>query len=353
MHLQIVDDRVYSIVNIFESQEVGAMKSSFLHKAIFLAVIVTGLSLAGFAQQPAATPISGGQGGTEFMDTEIPSNSRVAEIHVFSGEFIDAIQMMYALPDGRTLMGQRHGGPGGRRSVFRLDSDEYITGISGNYGEYIDSIQIQTNKRSSQLLGGTGGRQTYSLNVPNRNQAVGFTGRTGEYLDAIGLTYLPIKFQNVSKTMIQGGRGGNEFADTDIPYGARITEIRVRSAKNIDSIQAVYLLQDGSRYEGPLHGGSGGNLSVFRLDSDEYITGISGRYGLYIDSLTIKTNKRTSATYGGKGGNTPFNIAVSGNTRAIGFAGRAASYLDAIGLTTATSDRSFSRERWNRFRVPR
>jgi hypothetical protein len=97
--------------------------------------------------------------------------------------------------DGRTMEGPRRGGTGGRGDVFRLDSDEYVTGIYGRFGDYVDSLVIRTNKRTSQTFGGRGGRSEYRVDVPQGSMAVGFAGRSARYLDAIGLTYEAISNQ--------------------------------------------------------------------------------------------------------------------------------------------------------------
>lgn len=329
------------------------MRKSFVCSVVVLAAFIACTSQFGFSQQPASTIVTGGQGGFPFTDTEIPSGSRIAEVHIFSGKYIDAVQIAYRLPNGRVLMGPKHGGQGGQQNIFRIDSDEYITGLSGRYGNFIDSLQIHTNKRTSPFLGGSGGNREYRINVPAGNQAVGFTGRAAEYLDAIGLTYMPLRILQIEQTNLAGGGGGNEFSDTDIPSGAKIKEIRIRSSRFVDAIQAVYTLRDGSILEGPLHGGRGGNIRVFRLDPDEYITAITGRYGRFIDSITIQTNKRTSQVFGGSGGDRNFRISVPPGNQVVGFVGRAAQYLDAIGLNYTSAERPPQRQRRNRFRVPR
>jgi hypothetical protein len=330
------------------------MKGTFFCTMLLLVASI-GPSLSGFAQQPVPTRVLGGQGGIQFSDMEFPPGGRVLEVHVFCGEFVDAVQLLYILPDGQTLLGPRHGGSGGQERVFRLDSDEYIVGLSGRYGAYIDSLQLRTNKRTSPIFGGAGGSRSYRIDVTQGHQAVGLVGRAGEYLDAVGLTSIPIMIRQIEQTKIVGGEGGNPFADRDVPQGARISEVRVRSGNNIDSIQAVYTLPDGSLLEGPLHGGRGGSNGVFRLDPDEYITGFSGRSGLYIDSLIIQTNKRRSQVFGGSGGSRVFSIAVPAGNRAIGFAGRSGDYLDSIGLTYAPigSERENQRRRPSRYRRDR
>jgi hypothetical protein len=279
-----------------------------------------------------STITAGGDGGVLFSDTEIPSGARIFEIYVHCGRYVDSVQIAYILPDGRTLAGPRHGGSGGQRQVFRLDSDEHLLGISGRYGDYIDSIKFYTDKRTSPTYGGSGGKRDFRIEVPSHNHAIGFVGRAARYLDAIGLNFVPMTIQQIKRTRIVGGGGGSAFSDQDIPLGARISEIRIRSADYVDAVQFVYILQDGRLLEGPRHGGTGGRSRVFRLDSDEHLLGISGRYGRYIDSIKFHTDKRTSPTYGGSGGTRSYQLNAPDGNQAIGLAGRAARYLDAIGL---------------------
>jgi len=326
--------------------EAVAMRDSIPKFVVCFIILLLGMICTGFTQEITPTQVAGGGGGSSFADAGIPSEARVVEVYVSSGDFIDSIQMNYELPDGRTTMGPRHGGPGGRQNTFRLDSDEYITGISGRYAKYIDSIRIQTNKRTSPTYGGSGGERDYRIDVPNQSQAVGFTGRSGNFLDAIGLMSMPIR-SRMTQSDIFGGRGGSPFSDENIPQAARISEIRIQAGERIDGIQAVYTLRDGRQQEGTYHGGRGGRGNVFRLDSDEYVIGIYGRYGENVDSLTIRTNKRTSPTYGGRGGNKDYRVDVPSGSMAIGFQGRSGQRLDAIGLVTGKA--GDSRNRFRRF----
>lgn len=303
------------------------------YSAALIFLVLAGLACVGYAQQPSATNIAGGRGGNQFADTRASSDARILEIQVCAGDRVDSVQVVYQLPDGRAVSGQRHGGSGGSTHVFRLDSDEYVTAISGRYGDTVDSMTIQTNKRSSPRFGGSGGSKDYRLEIPYGNQAVGFLGRSGQYLDAVGLLYAPLPAAQASQGVIFGGRGGSAFSDDNIPAGARISEIRVRAGDRIDSIQAIYTLANGQTMEGSRHGGGGGKLNTFRLDSDEYVIGIYGRYGDNVDSIAIRTNKRTSPVFGGRGGNKDFQINAPDGSMAIGFLGRSGQHLDAIGLT--------------------
>jgi Jacalin-like lectin domain len=296
------------------------------------------------AQQATATEIVGGPGGNAFSDPQPEPGALVVEVQVRAAEYVDSVQLVYMLSDGRTVMGPQHGGAGGRLSVFHLDADEHLTGISGRSGTYIDSIQFQTNKRSSPTFGGNGGNRDFRVDVPANAQVIGLAGRAAEYLDAIGLTFIPMRRRFYSdfesapqpgQTFVAGGPGGSAFVDADIPAEASIVEVRVRAGDFIDSVQMIYSLPDGRSLEADRHGGDGGRAATFRLEPGEYIVGLSGRCGTYVDSLRIQTNMRTSQLFGGNGGERDFRIDVPEGNLATGFTGRSAEYVDAIGLTYA------------------
>jgi hypothetical protein len=299
------------------------------------------------AQEAASTELSGSGGGRAFADSAPPAGARVFEVRIATGERIDSVQIEYSLPRGRSLSGPRHGGSGGRLVVFRLDPDEFITGLSGRCGDTVDSLRIHTNRRTSELFGGSGGDREYRIDVPRGNEAVGFAGRAGNLIDAIGLVYVarPVRgfFGSPGRRPgqagdadIAGGDGGSPFTDPEPRSDTRLAEVRVYAGDHVDVIQAVYVDGNGRLVEGARHGGGGGRVTVFRLDPDEYVTGLSGRHGDVIDSLRIHTNRRTSELFGGSGGERDFRIDVPSGRQAVGFTGRAGRYLDAIGLTHGT-----------------
>jgi len=298
------------------------------------------------AQQPASTELAGNRGGRAFADPAPPSGARVFEVRIAAGDQIDSVQIEYAMPRGGNSSGPRHGGSGGRVMVFRLDPDEFITGLSGRYGENVDSLRIHTNRRTSELFGGPGGNRDYRIDVPRGNEAVGFAGRAGDGVDAIGLVYAPHPARGFfgspgrrpgqeGDAGVAGGDGGSPFSDPEPRSDMRLAEIRVYAGERVDAIQAVYE-SNGRIVEGARHGGGGGRATVFRLDRDEYVTGVSGRHGNVIDSIRIHTNKRTSELFGGSGGERDFRLDAPAGNQVVGFTGRAGRYLDAIGLTYTT-----------------
>jgi hypothetical protein len=341
IHVSFSCTSARTTINIIEVSPMNMMKRLLIAGLISIFAVLCGSGLAA-AQQATATEIAGGPGGSAFSDPEPEQGARVVEVQVHSGGYVDSIQLVYMLGDGRVVMGPQHGGDGGQLSVFHLDADEYLIGASGRSGTYIDSIEFQTNKRTSPTYGGSGGQRDFRIDVPSNAKVTGFVGRSGQYLDAIGLTFIPIRRRSFSdfggapqpgETSLAGGPGGAPFLDNDIPERARIIEVRVHAGDFVDSIQMIYALPDGRPAEAARHGGEGGRTVIFRLEPDEYIVALSGRCGTYVDSLRIHTNRRTSELIGGRGGERDFRIDVPDGNQATGFMGRAGEYLDAIGLT--------------------
>lgn len=136
-----------------------------------------------------------------------------------------------------------------------------------------------------------------------------------------------------------GGHGGKPFIDDNIPQGSRLAEIRIRAGSRLDAIQIVLEASAGDRFAMPAHGGNGGTLEIFTLDSDEFITGISGRYGSKVDCIRIQTNKQSSPTWGGAGGDADFTYLAPSGSAIGGFVGRAGDEIDAIGVLFYRQDK--------------
>ncbi len=129
-----------------------------------------------------------------------------------------------------------------------------------------------------------------------------------------------------------GGNGGKPFDHYDVPAGARLTAIHVFTEWVLNAIQFDYVAADGQPGGRPPVGGLGGEHHVFYLDEDEYLIGISGRAGWYVDSVRFHTNKRVSAVYGGAGGDRDFSFLAPEGYEVGGLFGRSAWYVDALGV---------------------
>jgi len=133
-----------------------------------------------------------------------------------------------------------------------------------------------------------------------------------------------------------GGEGGLPIEGFIVPEGARISEVQVTNGWFVDSIQVVYTAADGTRHALPGFGGNGEHTHHFLLEPGEYLVGISGRSGHYVDNIVFHTNLRVSPSYGGDSGETPFAFLAPEDSEVVGFFGRADWYVDAIGIVTRT-----------------
>jgi hypothetical protein len=146
----------------------------------------------------------------------------------------------------------------------------------------------------------------------HHNEFVGFFGWKGDYVDSLGIIYkdvvsgAPIRTSQANDT-----ESGDEFTDPDIPSENRILAINIWAGIYIDALQLIYTDPDDNVTYGTKHGGGGGTLHVFELAENEFITKVSGKYGDYIDSMTIETNLKISPTYGGSGGGPTFEFSLN------------------------------------------
>lgn len=129
---------------------------------------------------------TGGEGGKDFAIYSIPADAKLREIHVYAFGYVDALQLKYEI-NGDISELPRIGGHSGLHHAFVLDADEYLVGVSGRSGDYIDSIRFHTNKRTSDSFGGWGGSTDFSFEAPAGGEIAGFFGRADWYIDALGV----------------------------------------------------------------------------------------------------------------------------------------------------------------------
>nr|CAJ38387.1 jacalin-domain protein [Plantago major] len=145
----------------------------------------------------------GGQGGTTWDDG---SYSGVREITLTYGRCIDSIRIVYE-KNGKPVSGEKHGGVGGFKTTeIKLQfPDEVLTSVSGHCcpvvhggSPVIRSLTFKSNKRT---FGPFGVEEGSPFSFPMEGgQIVGFKGRNGWFVDAIGFHISPIKANKVVKT---------------------------------------------------------------------------------------------------------------------------------------------------------
>ncbi|XP_050938316.1 jacalin-related lectin 3 isoform X1 [Cucumis melo] len=135
--------------------------------------------------------------------------STIRQLVICHGAGIDSIKIQYDVK-GSSIWSDRHGGNGGTKTdTVKLDfPDEYLTMIRGYYGSFVSfdkvfvrSLTFMSNKKK---YGPYGVEQGTVFSFPTtEGKIVGFHGRSGLYLDAIGVYLKPMAIQSPSKAMIQ------------------------------------------------------------------------------------------------------------------------------------------------------
>lgn len=287
------------------------------------------------------TTMFGGNYGTPFSDAN-EGLGEIAAIKIWHDGILHGIQTGWADPtrsDG-IRWSAIHGSETG--NLVRVPSQgifatsEKIVQIEGRAGHFVDNIAFVTSSGGRYgPFGGNGGNEFVIVPEGDGTQIVGFQGRCGLNLDAIG------GVSQAYGSAQMGGMGGDPFIDK-IPTGARLRRLDVRSGLYIDGIKATYA-SEGKYVVGNHFGGQGGDLHTLEIDKDEDITEIAVRAGGYVDALQFTLQNQAtgarrqwpeSGPLGGGGGEMK-KLTVPAGKRVIGFWGRSGALIDAIGICVA------------------
>jgi hypothetical protein len=146
-------------------------------------------------QIPGMVGPSGGAGGCPRI-LPIPDNASVTGVQIWSGGWIDKITLFYTCPDNTRGSVPMGGSDGKDRNLFDLQKGETITSLSGTYGRdkrpYVNSLRITTSlNRQYGPWGTEPGPAEFTYNIPPGTQLAGLFGRSGDYVDALGVILRP------------------------------------------------------------------------------------------------------------------------------------------------------------------
>jgi len=159
-------------------------------------------------------PLGGNNGPNPYDDAVFNPNDQqvyfddnleIGEIHIAYGWYIDSIQIYYRdKRDGSLVPGGKHGGNGGRveppwnsPDPIVLQPGEHVLEIYVTYGSWVNTLTITTNMNLYSTYGGGDGSHVGPNNSylgvvdPNTQQIVGFFGTCGDFIDGIGIDYIP------------------------------------------------------------------------------------------------------------------------------------------------------------------
>ena len=133
--------------------------------------------------------IFGGRGGSFFDDVQLHNPLGIVGIRALRiryGNQIDSIQATYLLAGPSGYTAPRRGGTGGVETFIQFSLGEVITDVRGwtNHG-VVDRLMFITNTRTYGPYGVTG-----STPFHVQERIIGFYGRVGQIMDAIGFYYL-------------------------------------------------------------------------------------------------------------------------------------------------------------------
>ncbi|SOD81173.1 Metal-dependent hydrolase, endonuclease/exonuclease/phosphatase family [Streptomyces sp. Ag109_G2-15] len=139
-----------------------------------------------------ASDFLGGPHGTAFNDADdLPATLAPRTLTLRGDARLDAVSLTH---DGGTVLG--HGGTGGTATSLTLASGEHLTSVKLTEGQKdgrtrIFSAAFGTDKGHT-LSAGTATTDTVTFTAPSGWQIVGFTGRSGDEIDKLGVLYAPI-----------------------------------------------------------------------------------------------------------------------------------------------------------------
>ena len=134
--------------------------------------------------------------------------------------------------DDRDTDSPQFGGSGGDRFELACGDNGYVTAISGNYGTYINRLNLTCSNNITIGRGGTG--EPGSVNTPfNLACPAGFSTfgvRAGELVDK-----LQVQCGSVPSTW--GGAGGGPLTNFICSYDQVLTGMTVSAGNSVDNIQ--------------------------------------------------------------------------------------------------------------------
>lgn len=130
-----------------------------------------------------------------------------------------------------------------------------------------------------------------------------------------------------------GGTGGLSFMiDAEDP-ALQVSELRIWYNTYVQGIQVLYRQPvSGEITDGGSYGFTTGQQQTIRLARGEYLTRIQVKSGRYVDSIAVQTSQRGYARVGGGGGEPDPDFVCEPSEEIIGFHGRAAMCMDALGV---------------------
>ncbi|MCB9882146.1 MAG: hypothetical protein H6834_10170 [Planctomycetes bacterium] len=159
--------------------------------AFFLAasVVITSTSMA----QDTVLGMHGGAGGSAF-DYRAPAGQRIHTISVYSGTYVDGLQLWYRDETNAIRSNDpRVGNTTGTRTNFAIPEDDYLTGVDvWSYNGFVNQVTFQTRYGNGATFGSRFTGDTRQNFRTGTEEIIGLVGRSGALMIALGAVSRPV-----------------------------------------------------------------------------------------------------------------------------------------------------------------
>ena len=253
--------------------------------------------------------------GKSFDDstsTVVSPSDGLHTLHIGYGAFVFGLQASYRLQNGSTIIGDIHGTIGAteKSTILKFQEKEKIICIVGaveqTYG-YITRLKLYTKSANGLIktYGPFGGGGSCDTTFTFAGAVVYLFGRSGEYLNALGVYINSLLPPMYNRTQMIGGIYGTTFDDYPIlTLGqARILNMTVNSDAYINGLKITYRLPNGTYFVSQ-PGQLGSNDKMIRFHDGEMIVQVDlAVFSLWVNYLMFSTldpigKRRTYGPYG-------------------------------------------------------
>ncbi|KAJ4903899.1 Jacalin-related lectin 22 [Raphanus sativus] len=284
--------------------------------------------------------ICGGEGGREWDDDVFEGVRKVYVGQDLSR--ISYIKFEYVKVDGAVIT-REYGTIHQQPKEFELYPDEHIKAVEGSYKsvalcatEVITSLVFKTSKgRTSPTFGANLFGTKFIFEETQGKKIVGFHGRSGNALDAIGVYFALDSLTTPTPVYKLEAQGGTEGRVWDDGFYDGVKTMRIgQDNSRITYLECEYV--KGGKLETRCHGKKGEKQFEIVLVPGEYIKSVEATYdktsffrNTVLTSLKLETSAGRTSFFGYKTGK--MFVLKQKDRRLVGFHGREGDAIDAVG----------------------
>ncbi|PZN73005.1 MAG: hypothetical protein DM484_23485 [Candidatus Methylumidiphilus alinenensis] len=216
---------------------------------------------------------------TSGLPIPISSLPVISSITLWGSSYMGQIDITYDSPTGNSTFSHGTWDTSGDSATINLASGEFLTSITGSWGEYVNQLKFVTNLGNKLTYPpnpeSASGVISWSSSANQANQIlVGFQGRCGAYLDQlqpIVIEIQPAQWVAPSLTpqpysevlpVSEIGVGFNTFTGSALPNSALNTSTSVTSSQGVQSTSYVKICASVESLEQTLSQTSGFSIGV-------------------------------------------------------------------------------------------